>query len=613
MATLSPNDKKQLIAQVKQKGSQVDVKAQIVPLVNRFDNLKKEDFAPPVLTEEQYQELIEQFHDPVEMAEWKKIQSMPLNSKAELHAAESKVEDYISNYQMVEESHVAEAHDLLVDIRDRIDKLDEDEAKEKEAEKERKAWDELDKERYSELVKYLRHFPNSVHRSEIDDRMWKSIISNINSGKLSRYLEDMPEGRHVSEANEALDSYTIWDEVKRQGDIIAIKDYIDNYPTSAFLREARNKYNILKDELLEDMKEDPAEYTIDKLSPLFDGGIFSKDELMDEGLVTEHSWEMLTNLDREMFPEVGQTPNPGISAPTDCTDIFLFGTPSTGKTCLLMGLAGANGEGYTLQTSGSEGGKYISDLTIYATNGITPKSTFGSFVTVINGTITEETKGDNVIEHNINLVEMSGEEFALRIADNPDNNVSFENMGTGATNLLKNNNRKVFFIIVDPTKLMIPFKHLVDVLDDEGNVVDRVIKKKYISQNIILNKLTSLFTLPENQKIMERVDAIHFIVTKADTLGDIRSERTAVARERLLADYKGAVTQLKNYVRKTQRINASTGFKVQAYTFSLGRFYLGDVFELDSTDTTELIDTIRTITFGHKEPSLLDRIMDIFN
>ena len=112
---------------------------------------------------------------------------------------------------------------------------------------------------------------------------------------------------------------------------------------------------------------------------------------------------------------------------------------------------------------------------------------------------------------------------------------------------------------------------------------------------------------------MERVDAIHFIVTKADTLGDARSGRNNAAREKLNADYKGAVTQLKNYVRQSQRINASTDFKVQAYTFSLGRFYLGDVFELDNTDTTELIETIRDVTFGHKELSLWDRFKKILN
>jgi hypothetical protein len=610
MATLSPIQKSQLLAQVQRQGENIDVK-QIVSLINKYDNLKKEEFAPPILTPELYQILLDQFHDPVEMAEWTKLKTMPHSSIPELQTLEYKIVDYISRYQMAEESHVTEASNLLNDVRDCIADIREEERRKADEEKERTAWNDLDKEKYSELMKYMRRFPDTPHRDEIDDLLWNSVLSNINSAKLSRYLDDMPEGRHVSEANEALDSYSIWDEVKRQGDIIAIKDYMDNYPTSPFIREARNKYNILKDEVLDDMKESPSDYTIGRLQPLFDAGIFTKDELMDEGLITEHSWEMLTNLDRDMFPKIDQTPNPNIKAPEGCTDIFFFGTPSTGKTCLLMGLAGANGNGYELKLVGP-GGQYIADLTIYANNGITPSSTFGSFVTVINGTITEEKSG-RYINHNINLVEMSGEEFALKIAQNPENKVSFENMGTGATKLLMNDNRKVFFIIVDPTKLMIPFKFLKDVLDAEGNVVDREIRKVYISQNIILNKLTALFTLPENQKIMERVDAIHFIVTKADTLGDARSGRNNAAREKLNADYKGAVTQLKNYVRQSQRINASTDFKVQAYTFSLGRFYLGDVFELDNTDTTELIETIRDVTFGHKELSLWDRFKKILN
>ena len=600
MATLSPIQKSQLLAQVQRQGENIDVK-QIVSFINKYDNLKKEEFAPPILTPELYEILLDQFHDPVEMAEWTKLKTMPHSSISELQTLEHKIVDYISRYQMAEESHVTEASNLLNDVRDLIAE-----------EKERIAWNDLNKEKYSELMKHLHRFPDTPHRDEIDDLLWNSVLSNINSAKLSRYLDDMPEGRHVSEANEALDSYSIWDEVKRQGDIIAIKDYMDNYPTSPFIREARNKYNILKDEVLDDMKETPSDYTIGKLQPLFDAGVFTKDELMDEGLITEHSWEMLTNLDRDMFPPVGQKPNSNVKAPEGCTDIFFFGTPATGKTCLLMGLAGANGQGYTLNLVG-EGGQYIADLTIYANNGITPRRTYGSFVTVINGTISEEARNSSYINHNINLVEMSGEEFAMKIAQNPDNKVCFEDMGTGATKLLMNNNRKVFFIIVDPTNLMVPFRFVKDVYDEEGNVIDSDVRKVYISQNIILNKLTALFTLPENQKIMERVDAIHFIVTKADTLGPTHSERIAAACEKLNADYKGAVTQLKNYVRQSQRINASTNFKVQAYTFSLGHFYLGDVFELDPTDTTELIETIRNVTFGQKELSLWDRFKKILN
>lgn len=620
MSTLSSVQKDQLLSQVKRQVAKLDIN-QVVSLINKYDNLKKEEFES-ILSPEQYAQLLELFHDPEELRAWNELQTMSCSSIPEMQSTERKINDYIARYQMEEESHVNEAHTMLAkvrsDIADALEREREKKAYEeeqarlaREREREREAWERLDTSKYGELTKYLNRYPETTHRDEIDDLMWNIVTTNITNVKLSRYLSDMPDGRHVKEANDALDSYSTWEEIKRHGDILAVKDYIDNYPSSPFAREARNRYYDLRDEELTNMKANPAEYDIDRLQELFNSNIFSKEELMDEGLITEQSWTVLTEVDRNMLPQIDQTPDPNVTAPADCTDIFFFGTPSTGKTCLLMGLAGANGQEYSLNMVG-RGGQYISDLTIYANTGITPKSTFGTFVTVINGTINETTPKGAIVRHNVNFVEMSGEEFAMRIAQNPDNKVSFEHMGTGATRLLMNNNRKVFFIIVDPTKNMIPFRYQQEVISDDGEK-NTIIRKTYIAQDIILAKLTSLFLQPENARIMEKVDSIHFIVTKSDTLGDMRSDRNVKAGELLRANYAAAVGQLKDYIRLTQRINRSTGFGVNAYTFSLGRFYLGDIFEIDVADTRNLIETIRNVTFGHREQTVWDRVKKILN
>ena len=103
MATLSPIQKSQLLAQVQRQGENIDVK-QIVSFINKYDNLKKEECAPPILTPELYEILLDQFHDPVEMAEWTKLKTMPHSSIPELQTLEYKIVDYISRYQMAEES-----------------------------------------------------------------------------------------------------------------------------------------------------------------------------------------------------------------------------------------------------------------------------------------------------------------------------------------------------------------------------------------------------------------------------------------------------------------------------------------------------------------------------
>ena len=358
------------------------------------------------------------------------------------------------------------------------------------------------------------------------------------------------------------------------------------------------------------MRENPSEYSKDDVEKLINADIFTRWQLEDEELITDESWEKL-QLDRDLFPNIQdyQSEDPSIQAASGCTDIYLFGTPGTGKTCLLMGLTGANGsrdsrgQSYTLNMK-TQGGAYASALQQYVNAGLTPGRTFGKFVTTINGQVNEVDRRGNVLNHRINLVEMSGEEFALRIADSKE--VSLSNMGTGATNLLSNENRKVFFIIVDSSKEKVKVEYIEQVKDAEGNVIDERIRKKYIWQLDILNKFVSLFELPENQEIMKRVDAIHFVVTKADMLGD-RNVRKEKARDLLLSKYSGPVEQLKNYCRQTKRINYSTGYRPQVFTFSLGQFYLGDVFTFDNSETIQIVDTIRTVTGSIKEESWWDK------
>ena len=354
------------------------------------------------------------------------------------------------------------------------------------------------------------------------------------------------------------------------------------------------------------MRANPSEYTKQDVDRLIEADIFKHWELIDEELMTEESWERL-QLDRDALPDLQalQREDPNIQAPEESTDIYLFGTPGTGKTCLLMGLVGANGSGYTMNMR-KNGGPYAAALQQYVHEGITTGHTYGTFVTVISGEVTEKTKRGNVVDHHINLVEMSGEEFALRIADNKE--VSLANMGTGVTNLLQNKNRKVFFIIVDPTKPRLKIEYLENVRDTEGNLIGQNVRKKYINQLDIMNKFVSLFELPENQDVMSKVDAIHFVVTKADMLGN-GATRLEKARELLLSTYQGPVEQLKNYCRKTKRINYSTNYRPQVFTFSLGRFYLGDIFDFDKTETLQIVDTIRMVTSGTREMSWWDKFM----
>lgn len=272
----------------------------------------------------------------------------------------------------------------------------------------------------------------------------------------------------------------------------------------------------------------------------------------------------------EMLPGMAEymVEDPGLRAPENCTDVYFFGAPGTGKTTLLMGLTGAVGEEYTLDMM-SCGGNYARVLQEYVAAGITPCSTFKSFVTVINGEVVKHDRKNSNSVYPVNFVEMSGEELAGKITG--ENVSSFKDMGNGVARLLSNDNRKIFFIIVDPT-----------VSGTEYGCR---------AQFDFISTLVGMFNRPENADIMQRVDAIHFVVTKADTLGNTDSERMSRAKELLYDTYKGPVEILKNYCH-TKHINNNTGNRPSVFTFSIGEFHEGGVFSYDKTDTLKLVDAI---------------------
>ncbi len=610
--------------------SNVDIN-KLEEIFKMYEDLTLNDLRS-VISDEMYTLLLDKTRDPQEKALWtecceKPWENLPLSNSIEIDNAIAainiviqKVTRYIERYPNGPKYN--EANILYSDLLNKKNEFENQKAFIIGGEREKLDWEALDKGNYTALRNYLRKYPNSIHKNEIDDLMWTNTINAPRLQNFERYLQDLPNGLHAEEAQNAIKEFSDWEEVKRSGDIFLVDDYRDNHPNSPFKGDIDRVYYDLSDKVMEDMQNNPADFKYNDVLRLIQADIFKDWELIDKGLMTEASWDTLVELEtvKEELPDLKNfVMNSVEGTAPGATDVFLFGTPGTGKTCMLMGLVGANGSqfqkgedqlNYSLNLQ-QYGGNYAAALQSYIYAGITPGSTHGSFVTTFHGNIQEKPRKGNVIDHRINLVEMSGEEFARRIADNEKATVSFEDMGTGATRVMSNTNRKIFFIIVDPTVEKVKISFLEDVRDEEGNVIDQRIRKKYIDQRIILSKFVSLFELPENQEIMKRVDAIHFIVTKSDFL-DKEGERGTVAAELLRNKYQATVTSLKNYCENSKRINRSTKYSPQVFTFSLGKFYLGDIFEFDATETHKIINAIRIISGGEKSDSWLDRLKRTF-
>lgn len=90
---------------------------------------------------------------------------------------------------------------------------------------------------------------------------------------------------------------------------------------------------------------------------------------------------------------------------------------------------------------------------------------------------------------------------------------------------------------------------------------------------------------------MEKVVAIHVILTKSDTLGDY-IDPTQI--KDILNDqgYQAVFEDIKDICRKYD-INKQTGFEVGLYPFHVGNFMPGNVYTFDGADSLKVLHVIQ--------------------
>ena len=97
---------------------------------------------------------------------------------------------------------------------------------------------------------------------------------------------------------------------------------------------------------------------------------------------------------------------------------------------------------------------------------------------------------------------------------------------------------------------------------------------------------------------MKKVDAIHIVVTKADTLKDKRPE------EFLNQYYSGAYAAIQNLCNTGDGVQRDH----QPIGFSIGKLYIGDIFTYDDKASKSILELIKDSTYGDKKKGFLDRV-----
>lgn len=596
MAILNDLQKQQII----QKEASVSAE-KILEYIQRFDNLSLEDFPAMDSAKRTYiQDKINSAPNPLEQQEWSAIQPLMSTPSQDLLNA---LNQYIRNWESTRPTgnHVDEAWQHVENVEKQLDAI--------QRQLEENDWNNVDMLNQMSLLKHLHKYPRTAHKNEIDDSVW-ALVDRENIQEIQDYISAFPMGLHINEARELLNSIVEWNNVKNSNDILYISEYLRNNPNTPFRQQATLLIASLKQVEISEMRNNPNNYEASRLLTLLEEGIFTDRELIMAKVATENVLQSLKNTNiRYDLPNINQAIESSIPECKDgYTDVYFFGVPSTGKTCVLMGMSRSNSLNINLAHGG---GDYAEALQQYTDVGITVPRTPGTFVTTLEATIRSQSQEN--AEHKVNLVEMSGEEFAFDIAKNENKIYSFEEMGSGATKLLSNDNRKVFFLIVDPTTNIVRITREVIVGYDEetGEPIKRL-ENCVVNQRTIIQKIVNIFEQEQNADIMKKVDSIHIIMTKADTLGNA-VEREDRAQTIFYDKYANDILQPLKDLCKEYNINSNTNFSPRLYTFSLGTFYVGGLYEYDPTDSNRLVKAIRNSTQGTKKKTFWDRLKSALN
>lgn len=596
MCTLNDLQRRQIIQREPTKSAEY-----MLGLIQKYDNLSLDDFPNMNSDKRNYiQEKLNSVPNPNEQKEWSKIAGMLGSSSQEFLDA---LNSYIRNWESSRPfgNHVDEAWTEVSRV--------EGEMKSAQAQEEENDWVNVDTLSQTSLIGHLNKYPKTVHKNEIDDSVW-GLIDKEDIQDIQNYITIFPQGLHIKEAKDILNAVVEWNNVKNTNDIFVINDYIHTNPTSPFKQQASILIAGLKQGEINDMRNNPNRYEVSRLKRLLNDGITTERELILAKVMTETILETLKNTDiKSDLPNIDKAiADSRAECKEGYTDVFFFGVPSTGKTCVLMGLSRSNSLHVNLA---SGGGDYASALQQYTDVGVTVPRTLGTFVTTLEAKLSSKNEPESV--HKINLVEMSGEEFAFEIANNPNHVFTFEEMGSGATQLLKNGNRKVFFLIIDPTANVVRInREITDGYDEETGKPIIHLESCVVNQRTVLQKMVNLLENPDNSEIMKKVDSIHIIMTKSDTLGNpVEREDKALAifNDKFGDDILEPLIDL----CEEYNINSNTQFRPKLYTFSLGTFYVGGYYEYDQTDSNRLVRAIKNSTMGTRKKTFWDKLKEVVN
>ena len=497
--------------------------------------------------------------------------------------------------------------------------LDKDPEKEKEirdamAADEAQAWDDAarrnTKEAYSE---YLAKFADGKHAQEakkakqgLDDKMWEELQKNLTEAGLKEYKTLFPNGKHVADCDALLEDMP-WLETKRRNTIAAYeeyqrqhpgkheaeiraainalsddndwhnacvindshayKQYLTQHPNGKHAQEARNRMQAYagRDQFIDDLRRDRNAYYVKDIQDKVENGVATWDDVeritgRDETWAIQ-AFEKMPDLPISIPPEALQG---------DSTEVYFWGTPSSGKTCALGAIISSAKSKGILESLQCSGLHYMTRLSnIFNNRGICtfpPSSPTESIQEMVM-----KLRDSQRRPHKLTLIDLAGELF--RSVYFKLNNLFLENekeqtLATAMNYLRDTRNNKIHFFVVE--------YGAQDKYWDGLRMVD------YLDSMSVDLKAHGVFK--------KSTVGVYVLVTKCDIIDCAPEDRPERA-----AQY--VKEELPSFWNTLQETCAEAGVgDLRILSFSVGDVFAQKLCKFDGTDTDKVINKLLTKT-----------------
>ncbi|MBO6252590.1 MAG: hypothetical protein J6O49_02910, partial [Bacteroidaceae bacterium] len=437
-----------------------------------------------------------------------------------------------------------------------------------------------------------------------DDDDWQKACDNDTEPAYQEYLDTYPEGKHRSEARSAIaaiqqqedidQSELEWDNVDKN-DVKKLQDYINRYPTSPLIQEAKRLiHNLRREQYLGvDIKalekqikairtntsiNNPERAIFDRIVSYLNSGKITVNDLLTaieednnfiSGAVANLLWESgyitdfsSTGIDSDFIahmmsnvtPQAFTKPEPiDRITKSPCTEVYFWGIPSSGKSCALGAILSAAKNGRTArsmqQDPDCQGYGYMTRLSnLFRSNssvGTLPEGTAISS-TYEMGFILEDEDGK---EHPITCIDLAGELVRCMYKQDAGEPLTTEQEQVlkTLTDILIDNrtkNRKIHFFVIE--------------YGAEDREYEGLPQQDYLAAAVAYIQRTGIF--------QKDTDGLYLLVTKVDKAKAVGKELQEKLKAYISENYQGFYNGLKK-ICKDNEIN---GGKVDIQPFTLG-------------------------------------------